>query len=293
MDSEGGSNVSTHPIKKENYMKIMTLNTHSWLEEEPREKLKQIAQKICHEQYDVIALQEVNQTMDAKRLTSEQLKNFNQVQEQTPVRSDNFAYCLIQLLAEQGETYYWSWEMSHIGYAIYEEGNALLSKQPLISQTHLVSETKEKEDYHTRKILVGQTSVKTQFITVASCHFSWWADEKSGFAFEWKELEASLAPLSTPLYLLGDFNNPAESSGYDLVAKSQLPIHDAYPIAQKKQAEATIEKRIDGWENNKEGLRIDYIYVPQDCFVTSYQRIFDGENGPIVSDHYGVAVTLE
>ncbi|EMF0372679.1 hydrolase, partial [Enterococcus faecium] len=142
-------------------------------------------------------------------------------------------------------------------------------------------------------ILVGQTSVKTQCITVASCHFSWWADEKSGFAFEWKELEASLAPLTTPLYLLGDFNNPAEGSGYDLVAKSQLPIRDAYPIAQKKQAEATIEKRIDGWENNKEGLRIDYIYVPQDCFVTSYQRIFDGENGPIVSDHYGVAVTLE
>lgn len=45
MDPEGGSNVSTHPIKKENYMKIMTLNTHSWLEEEPQEKLKQIAQK--------------------------------------------------------------------------------------------------------------------------------------------------------------------------------------------------------------------------------------------------------
>ena len=42
MDPEGGSNVSTHPIKKENYMKIMTLNTHSWLEEEPQEKLKQI-----------------------------------------------------------------------------------------------------------------------------------------------------------------------------------------------------------------------------------------------------------
>ncbi len=77
-----------------------------------------------------------------------------------------------------------------------------------------------------------------------------------------------------------DFNNPAEGSGYDLVAKSQLPIRDAYPIAQKKQAEATIEKRIDGWENNKEGLRIDYIYVPQDCFVTSYQRIFDGGKWP-------------
>ena len=255
-------------------MKIMTLNTHSWLGEEPQEKLKQIAQKICHEQYDVIALQEVNQTMDAKRLTSEQLKNFSQVQEQTPVRSDNFAYCLIQLLAEQGETYYWSWEMSHIGYAIYEEGNALLSKQPLTSQTHLVSETKEKEDYHTRKILVGQTSVKTQCITVASCHFSRWADEKSGFAFEWKELSKFSASYNTTVSIR-DFNNPAEGSGYDLVAKSQLPIRDAYPIAQKKQAEATIEKE-NRWLENK-GLRIDYIYVPQDCFVTSYQRILTGK----------------
>lgn len=274
-------------------MKIMTLNTHSWLEEEPWEKLKQIAKKICHEQYDVIALQEVNQTMNAKRLTSEQLKNFNQVQEQTSVRSDNFAYCLIQLLAEQGETYYWSWELSHIGYDIYEEGNALLSRQPLTSQTYLVSETKEKEDYHTRKILVGQTFFETQWITVASCHFSWWTDEKSGFAFEWKELEARLVPLTTPLYLLGDFNNPAGGSGYDLVKNSRLPICDAYPVAGKKQGEATIEKKIDGWENNKDGLRIDYIYVPENCSVISYQRIFDGENGLIVSDHYGVAVTLE
>lgn len=274
-------------------MKIMTLNTHSWLEEESWEKLNQIAEKICHEQYDVIALQEVNQTMNAKRLTSEQLKNFGQVQDQTPVRSDNFAYCLIQLLAEQGEPYYWSWEMSHIGYTIYEEGNAILSKAPLTSQSYLVSETNDKEDYHTRKILVSQTFVEMQCITIASCHFSWWTDNKSGFAFEWKTLEASLIPFTTPLYLLGDFNNPAEGSGYELVTKSQLPIHDAYPIARQKQGEATIEKKIDGWENNKEQLRIDYIYVPRDRFVTSYQRIFDGENGPIVSDHYGVAVTLE
>ena len=274
-------------------MKIMTLNTHSWLEDESWEKLHQIAQKICHEQYDVIALQEVNQTMNAKRLASEQLKNFSQVQGQTPVRSDNFAYCLSQLLAEQGEIYYWSWEMSHIGYAIYEEGNAILSKQPLTSQTYLVSETKEKEDYHTRKILVSQTYIKTQCITVASCHFSWWTDEKSGFAFEWKELVVSLVPLTTPLYLLGDFNNPAEGAGYSLVKESGLPIRDAYGIAEEKQAEATIEKKIDGWEENTEGLRIDYIYVPDNCLVTRYERIFDGENGPIVSDHYGVAVTLE
>ena len=38
-------------------MKIMTLNTHSWLEEEPVTKLQDLADKILTERYDVIALQ--------------------------------------------------------------------------------------------------------------------------------------------------------------------------------------------------------------------------------------------
>ncbi len=273
-------------------MKIMTLNTHSWLEDEPREKLTQIAKKICEENYDLIALQEVNQSMEEERLADDRLENFCQVKEQTPVRSDNFAYCLVQLLAEQGKTYYWSWEMSHIGYDIYEEGNALLSKTPLSSKAYFVSEAKEKENYRTRKILIGQTCIENQQMTAASCHFSWWKDETSGFAFEWKRLEEILATFPTPVYLLGDFNHPATGAGYRLVKEGGLPIRDAYRIAQERQAEATIEKKIDGWEENTEGLRIDYIYVPDDCLVTRYERIFDGKNGPIVSDHYGAAITM-
>ena len=41
--------------------------------------------------------------------------------------------------------------MSHIGYAIYEEGNALLSKCPLTSEALLISESQEPTNYRTRK----------------------------------------------------------------------------------------------------------------------------------------------
>lgn len=48
-------------------MKMMTLNTHSWLEESPEEKMRQIVDKICQADYDVIALQEVNQLITSRK----------------------------------------------------------------------------------------------------------------------------------------------------------------------------------------------------------------------------------
>lgn len=271
-------------------MKVMTLNTHSWLEASPYEKLQRIADKIAQEDYDIVALQEVNQSLTSKNIANYKLQNFCSVQDQTPIREDNFAYCLIQLLEKQGKTYYWSWEMSHIGYDIYEEGNALLSKTPLDSQAFCVSETNKKEDYHTRNILIGQMYVDEQEITVASCHFSWWIDEKSGFAFEWQRLEEYLFNVSNPMFLLGDFNNPADGIGYHLVAQSSLEIIDSYKITQKKSGEGTIKKKIDGWENNTEELRIDYIYVPKESRVQEYRHIFDGKTEALVSDHYGIEI---
>ncbi len=44
-------------------MKVLTLNTHSWLEDGQEAKLKVIAQEIAAGDYDLIALQEVNQLL--------------------------------------------------------------------------------------------------------------------------------------------------------------------------------------------------------------------------------------
>ncbi|WP_301390060.1 endonuclease/exonuclease/phosphatase family protein, partial [Enterococcus entomosocium] len=132
-----------------------------------------------------------------------------------------------------------------------------------------------------------------QPIVVASCHFSWWSDIETGFAYEWQFLQRELLTYQIPCLLMGDFNNPAGEEGYCLVADNQLNIKDAYVLAEQKSEEATIEKKIDGWENNTEALRIDYIFVPMESKVSSYIRVFDGTNGSIVSDHFGVAVEME
>ncbi|MEM5597635.1 hypothetical protein AAHB53_17460 [Niallia circulans] len=47
-------------------MKLLTLNTHSWIEESPLEKLEAIMEQLLADSYDVISLQEVNQSMDAE-----------------------------------------------------------------------------------------------------------------------------------------------------------------------------------------------------------------------------------
>lgn len=162
-------------------MKFMTLNTHSWLEPEPEKKLQELADKILLEDYEVIALQEINQLLESEEVEPAKLMKFCPVKNQVPIRKDNFAYRLVQLLKEHGKEYFWSWEMSHIGYDKYEEGNALLTKKTLESQVLTVSQFQKKEDYQTRKILIGKTKIDDQDIFVSSCHFSWWTDKKSGF----------------------------------------------------------------------------------------------------------------
>ena len=49
-------------------MKILTLNTHSLLEENYEEKLKQFAEMVKKELPRVFALQEVNQSMSAEKI---------------------------------------------------------------------------------------------------------------------------------------------------------------------------------------------------------------------------------
>ena len=49
-------------------MKLLTLNCHSWQEENQIEKIKYLAKIIKEKQYDVIALQEVSQNIDSNVL---------------------------------------------------------------------------------------------------------------------------------------------------------------------------------------------------------------------------------
>lgn len=49
-------------------MKLLTLNCHSWQEENQIEKIQYLAKVIQEEEYDVIALQEVSQSIQAENV---------------------------------------------------------------------------------------------------------------------------------------------------------------------------------------------------------------------------------
>ena len=187
--------------------------------------------------------------------------------------------------------YYWSWTYSHVGYDFYHEGNALLSKNPIIAKEYLASETTDVWDHTTRKNLSGLTEVDGKMIQVLSCHFSWWNDGK--FAYEWQQTEAFLTERAASLLLLGDFNNEADSLGYQLVKNSSLQLQDSFLAATKTIGEASVVKAIDGWQDNQTALRIDYVFASQNEQPVEYEVVFDGQRLPIVSDHFGICVVFE
>ena len=105
-------------------MKILTLNCHSWQEEDQLDKIKYLAETIYEKNYDVIALQEVSQHRESQIIYDN-------------IREDNFAFLLVEEIKKLGTAYNFIWDFSHYGYDIYEEGVALLSKQPFIKSESL------------------------------------------------------------------------------------------------------------------------------------------------------------
>ena len=269
-------------------MKVLTLNTHSWLEENQLEKCKMIAQEIATGDYDIIALQEVNQTIAAQTIVPDGL--YCPTDTLVEIKEDNFALRLVEELQLLDCDYYWSWTYSHVGYDIYHEGNALLSKQPIIAKEYLASQATDVWDHTTRKNLSGVTEADGQIVQVVSCHFSWWQDGK--FAYEWQQTEAFLAERADTLLILGDLNNDAASSGHQLVLDSSLQLQDSFLTATETIGEASVVKAIDGWQDNREALRIDYVFASNDLQATEYEVVFDGTRTPIVSDHFGIKVVF-
>ena len=265
-------------------MKVMTLNTHSYIESQPLEKLAQIATYIKEENPDIVALQEINQLITSKEIEGDDY--FCPLANQVPLHEDNFAYLLVSRLRELGLNYYWSYSYTHIGYDTYQEGLALLSKEKLIS-TEQVTSNPSYVGKLTRKILVGQTSQATFVVG----HYSWAG--KSGFDYEWAKTKAALKGQKQPLVIMGDFNNPPESSAHQQIREANLGLVDSFQVAAKRYGEHTVVKAIDGWQDNEGQLRIDYVYLSDTFKVSKYQVIFDGQTSPQVSDHFGILVEIE
>ena len=266
-------------------MKILTLNTHSIVEVNYEEKLRKFVEMIKAVSPDIVALQEVNQSLAAAKLNRS-------------VREDNHAYRVAKLLKEAGASYYWSWIPIKIGYDILEEGMAVFSKT-LIENTDsfFVSTSRNYCNWKTRKVL----GIYTKDMWFYSVHMGWWDDEDEPFRMQWDQVVKQLKQRKETCFVMGDFNSPAESQkeGYDYVLHSGWL--DTWQMAEKKDIGITVGGVIDGWrqktgetsEPGENSMRIDYIFCNKKVKVKSSEVVCNGMNYDIVSDHYGVLVEVE
>ena len=278
-------------------MKILTLNTHSLVENDYENKLLEFVNAIEYEKPDIIALQEVNQSAEASLYPSVLLERYTRCKDcDVVIHEDNHAARLAQLLSERGIKYYWTWIPVKLGYGKYDEGLALFSREKILETEQFpTSRIRDYRNWKSRKVLGIYTSHNggSWFYCV---HMGWWNDEEEPFKNQWDSIEHKVENKTGHIWVMGDFNSPAQvkDEGYDYI-KSKGWV-DSFVTALEKDCGNTVEKVIDGWRDKEapvSGMRIDMIWsrVPEP--VKSSKVIFNGENYPVVSDHYGVFVVFE
>ena len=135
-------------------IKLLTLNTHSLIENNYKTKLKIFTDAILQEKPDIIALQEVNQTINCTPVPENELTGFYPCQSSVRITKDNHAYHIIKILNEKNINYYWTWLPLKNGYGKFDEGLAVLSLKPILkTDTFLISNNDDYENWKTRKVL--------------------------------------------------------------------------------------------------------------------------------------------
>jgi len=278
-------------------MKVLTLNTHAWMEEHPVEKIEKIVDWIAANDYAFVTLQEVNQSMDAEEVSDAAFVEPSGDDLGVEIKADNFAWLIVKGLRERGLEYNWSWTASHIGFETYDEGVAVLSKAPFEAENLLVSTCNDYTHHYTRRILKAKTSGEQENWTVVSVHYSWWKDDEGNelFRHEWnRTINFLKEEAETSLLVMGDFNNEDSviEEGYDYLKKTAPYLSDAFSAAEKRTGEATVTSAIHGWDDHTEDKRIDYIFADSKHKIACCRVVLDDRNGPVVSDHFGVEVEL-
>lgn len=275
-------------------MKLLTLNTHSLVEDNYSKKLDAFVSAIAEQRPDIIALQEVNQTI-AETQADVISEGYVPCVENIVIRKDNHVYKAADLLENAGIKYYWTWLPLKKGYDKYDEGISLMSRSRIIETDVVrISETDDYNNWKTRKIIGIRTEAAPDewFFSV---HYGWWDDLDEPFQNQWQKTVEYMKKYSR-VWLMGDFNSPAEvrNEGYDMINGGGW--YDSYTLAKTRDNGITVGKVIDGWRDKvsgTDGMRIDQIWCSQKAEIASSEVIFNGANKPVVSDHYGVAAEYE
>ena len=198
------------PLKDK--LKVLTLNAHSLLEWDNTFCLENLTDAIIREDVDVVVMQEVNQTVEAPYAEPDALKADGYVpcDSEAKIRTDNYALSAAKLLKQKGREFSWTWGFAHPAYRHLEEGEAVLSRLPVLQADNVCVSTPAG---HCRRVIPGlQVQLADGPVWFRSVHMGWWKDEEDPFAGQWNKLNAHCEGTGRGC-LVGDFNSPAHLTG--------------------------------------------------------------------------------
>ena len=271
-------------------MKLLTLNTHSLHGNNAHLSAASFCEFCAKEIPDIIALQEVNQSISTplrRKIPQKMIPSETEI----PIREDNYACLIADALEARGLSYFFIWLPVKLGYNRFDEGLAIFCRSPIDTFRVLpVSQILPYENWRRRLALAIRTHGRPDWF--CNLHTGWWGDPEDPFEEEWQRLSASL-PDNAPLWLMGDLNNPAEirGEGYDRILCSEF--FDTFSLARSRRGEETVRGAIDGWHGRitvRDRFRIDQIWCRPKQSILSHQTVFDGNREPIISDHFGVMI---
>ena len=275
-DNRGGLNHRT----QRGTLKVLTLNLHTYQEENQLEKFATIARAIRERGIDLVCFQEVGEhwndgagdwASNAARLINEQLP----------------------------APYHLPVDWSHLGFERFREGVAILSRHPFVfTDSGYVSDNQDPYDIHSRKIVMAQVQVPYfGLVNVFSAHLSW---PSGGFYPQFERLQKwaddKQTPETTATLVCGDFNVPAGSEAYRAIVDTG-EFEDQYlkiaapPAFQKIFRERTGDAAAllarDG--------RIDYLWLRRGDRLRAIaaEELFTPARYGRVSDHAGYEVEFE
>ena len=176
------------PLKDK--LKVLTLNAHSLLEWDNTFCLENLTDAIIREDVDVVVMQEVNQTVEAPYAEPDALKADGYVpcDREAKIRTDNYALSAAKLLKQKGREFSWTWGFAHPAYRHLEEGEAVLSRLPVLQADNVCVSTPAG---HCRRVIPGlQVQLADGPVWFRSVHMGWWKDEEDPFAGQWNKLNA-------------------------------------------------------------------------------------------------------
>ena len=278
-------------------MKLLTLNTHSLQEENYPDKLNWFVESILEEKPDIIAMQEVNQTVDEELMDLNMLEGQYPIPGCMPIRKDNHAAVVANRLRQAGIECYWAWLPIKLGYDKYDEGVAILSLgRPIRCVDKFpISKVNDYHNWRTRAVLGVQVEGFDDWFY--SVHMGWWDDPAERFLDQWKVLSCCIASkrMCGNVWLMGDFNAPdvVQNQSYDYITACGW--FDTYRTAHHRDGGLTVPGIIDGWREKlegrqAEGMRLDYIWCSSRIQILSSRVVFNGITEPVVSDHFGVLI---